>query len=360
MDLKEKVRQLPDTPGVYIMKDSRDDIIYIGKAKNLKNRVGQYFRKSVNHAPKILRMIENIRDFDYIFADTELEALLLECRLIKDIKPMYNSQLKNHRKYVYVYINLDEKYPTLEVVLEKKDKGLNFGPYTSLNRIERAVNVLKENLRIRYCSSFASKSSGCLNFQLGFCTAPCAGEISEIEYRQLVEEAIHFIKGTKSDLVKELKVKMLAAAESLDFDKAAKYRDDISALGHIVNKQKTIRFTENSRNMIVLEKTSQSYYKLFIIKGIRVIYKERLELMQIEAATKQYIIDLVFRYKDELMKNEGTEIDKSDIDQAQILYSYIKNKKGLNHFSIAKSWLKNQDIAKIEKGAQKFMESLME
>jgi excinuclease ABC subunit C len=358
MDLKEKVRQLPDNPGVYIMKDSRDNIIYIGKAKNLKKRVSQYFRNSVKHAPKIIRMIENISDFDYIFADTELEALLLECRLIKDIMPMYNSQLKNHRKYVYININVEDKYPTLEVVSEKKDKGMHFGPYTSLNNVERAVVAIKENLKIKYCSSSASKISGCLNYQLGFCVAPCTGEVLEVEYRKLIDEAIAFLMGSKSDLIKGLECKMHAAAECLDFDKAVKYRDDIKTLEHIINKQKTINFSQRSRNIIVLEKVSGLYYKLFIIKGSRVIYKERLNLTQYKATLKQHIIDLVIRYKEELKKDESVEIDKADIDQAQILYSYIKNKKDCNQISISKSWLKGKDAAKLEQGVQKFVENL--
>jgi excinuclease ABC subunit C len=360
MHLKEKAKQLPEVPGVYIMKDSQDNIIYIGKAKSLKNRVGQYFQNSSRHAPKIIRMIEGIRDFDYIFADTELEALLLECRLIKDIKPMYNSQLKNHQRYVYININLEEKYPTLEIESEKKGKGIYFGPYNSLNNVERGVNAIKRNIRIRHCSSLVAKSSGCLNYQLGFCAAPCAGEVPDVEYRKLIDEAIDFLKGGKSDLIKELKSKMIEAAEALEFDKAAKYRDDIRALGHLVNKQKTISFAENGRNIIALEKVNELYYKLFIIKGSSVIYKERVDIMQDKSVLKRHIIDLIFRYKNELKKNDVAEIDKGEIDQGQILYSYIKNKKGCNHISISKSWLKGQETVRLELGVQKLIERLKE
>lgn len=139
-------------------------------------------------------MIEGIRDFDYILADTEFEALLLECRLIKDLKPMYNSMLKNHQKYVFININIEEQYPTLEVVVEKQRKGLNFGPYNSLNSAERGINVIKENIRIRHCKSLSSKNAGCLNYQLGFCVAPCIGELSDIEYRKLIDQAINLLK----------------------------------------------------------------------------------------------------------------------------------------------------------------------
>ena len=289
MSLKEKARQLPDNPGVYIMKDSQANIIYIGKAKKLNNRVSQYFQSSAKHAPKILRMIEGIRDFDYILADTELEALLLECRLIKDIKPMYNSQLKNHQKYVYININFEDQYPTLETVSEKQGKGINFGPYNSLNNVERAVKAIKQNIRVRHCNSLVGKNSGCLNHQLGFCIAPCTGKVPDNEYKKLIEEVIDLLKGGRLDIIKGLKSKMIAAAEALDFDKAARHRDDIRALGHIVNKQKTIKFTQSSRNIMVLERISEGLYKLFIIKGSRVIYKERLDINQDKAILEQHI-----------------------------------------------------------------------
>jgi len=358
MDLKAKAKKLPETPGVYVMKDSQGNILYIGKAKSLRNRVSQYFQNSRQHPPKILRLIEGIRDFDYIYADTELEALLLECRLIKDIKPMYNSQLKNHRKYVYICINTDEKYPTLGIEAEKTEQGICYGPYTSQNNVERAVDSIKETLKLRHCSNYTVRHSGCLNFQLGLCSAPCAGEIQEADYKGRIADAVSFLKGSKSDLIKQTEAKMIAAAERLDFNKAAKYRDDIKALAHLSNKQKTIKFTGSSKLVAALEKVTDMEYKLFLMKGSRVIYKERLDASVGRDVVEQYTFQLVLNYKEELIKNEFLEIEKDEIDQAQIVYSYLKNKKDCCYVTIAKSWLNKNDTTKLQQAIKKLMISI--
>ncbi len=358
MYLKDKAKQLPELSGVYIMKDSQGNIIYVGKAKSLKNRVSQYFHNSSKHAPKILRMVEGIRDFDYILTDTELEALLLECKLIKDLKPIYNSQLKNHQKYVFINISIEEQYPTLEVVAEKQGKGLNFGPYNSLNIAERGVAVIKENIRIRHCKGLSNKNSGCLNYQLGFCAAPCTGEIAEVEYRKLINQAIDLLKGSKSDLIKQLDSRMKAAAEVLEFDKAVKYRDDIKALKHLLYKGATIKFAGESRCIAALERIEEFEYKLFLIKGSRIIYKERRAFAGDADQLQQYLIALILTNKEQLQKHEAASIDKQDIDQAQIVYSYLKNKKECSYVVVPQSWLKKKDMSKLGQGMKRLSDML--
>lgn len=348
MDLKEKIRHIPENPGVYIMKDSQDNIIYIGKAKNLKNRVSQYFRNSTMHSPKILRMIEGICNFDYILTDTEFEALLLECSLIKEIKPMYNSQLKNHQKYVFININIEEQYPTLEVVSENHRKGLNFGPYNSLNSAERGINVIKEKFKIRHCKSLSSKNAGCLNYQLGFCSAPCTGELPEIEYKKLIDQAINILKGGNSDLVKQLDSKMKVAAEALDFDKAVKYRDDINALRHLMNKGKTIKFSGENRYIIAMERIENSEVKLFLINGSSIIYKDSYIITDDSNKLQQHLISIVLTNVEQLQKHKIVSLDKEDIDKAQIIYSYLKNKKECSYIVIPRIWLKKKDASKLE------------
>lgn len=358
MDLKEKVRQLPDNPGVYIMKDSHDNIIYVGKAKNLKNRVSQYFRSSSGHSPKILRMIEGIRDFNYILTDTEFDALLLECSLIKKIKPMYNSLLKNHQKYVYININIDEKYPTLEIALEKKGEGLNFGPYNSLNIADRGISVIKENIKIRHCKSLSSKNAGCLKYQLGFCAAPCTSELSDIEYRKLIDHAINILKGGKSDLVKQLDSKMKAAADILDFDKAARYRDDVRALKHLMNKGKTIRFTGENRIVVAVERIEGSEYKTFLIYGSSIIFKEKYMFTGDKDDLQQHLISMILKNAEDLQKSDSASLDKQDMDQAQIIYSYLKNKKECSHIVIPKNWLKKKELSKLELRMKRLVDML--
>lgn len=358
MDLREKMRQLPNNPGVYKMKDDHGNIIYIGKAKNLKNRVSQYFRSSSGHSPKILRMIECIRDFDYILTDTEFEALLLECRLIKEQKPIYNSQLKNHKKYVFININMEEPYPILEIAFEKQRKGLNYGPYNSLGSAERGLNVIKENIRIRHCKSMSSKAAGCLNYQLGFCLAPCTGELPDIEYRKLIDQAIDLLKGGKSDLVKQLDSKMKAAAEVLDFDKAIKYRDDIRALKHLMNKGQTIKFTGENRCIVAMESMGKCEYKLFLIKGSNIIFKEKYLFSGDAGQLQQHLISMILTNVEQLQKHEKTSMDKPDIDRAQIVYSYLKNKKECSYIVIPKIWLKKKDTSKLELGMKRLVDML--
>lgn len=358
MSLKEKVRQLPDTPGVYIMKDSHDNIIYVGKAKNLKNRVSQYFRGSSGHSTKILRMIEGIRDFDYILTDTEFEALILECSLIKDLKPMYNSLLKNHQKYVYININTDEQYPTLEVVFEKQSEGLNFGPYNSLSIAERGINVIKENMGIRHCKNLSSKNAGCLKNQLGFCAAPCTSEVSDVEYRRLIDQAVILLKGGKSDLVKQLDSKMKAAAEILDFDKAARYRDDLRAIKHLMNKGKTIEFTGGNRCVVALEKIEGYEYKIFLINGSSIILKERYVLTSDIDELQKHLISMILSNIEQLQIPETASLDKQDMDQAQIIYSYLKNKKECSYIVISKNWLKKKDKSKLELRMKRLVDML--
>lgn len=358
MHLKDKVKQLPELPGVYMMKDSQENIIYVGKAKSLKNRVSQYFHSSSRHAPKIVRMVEGIRDFDMLLADTELEALLLECRLIKDLQPIYNSQLKNHKKYVFINMVPEEQYPTLEVVSEKNGKGICFGPYNSLHNTERGLKAIKENIRIRHCKNLSSKESGCLNYQLGLCAAPCSGCISDIEYRKLIDEAIDFLKGKNIELIKQLESKMLAAAENLDFDKAAKYRDDIRALKHLMYKGETVRFTGESRCIAALERIGDTGFKFFLIKGSRIIYKERISLNKDVNQLNQHLASLILENCGKQQKSKATIIDKQDIDQIQIVYSYLKNKKDCSYVVVPQSWLKKNDTIKLEEGIKKLLDML--
>lgn len=358
MDLKEKAKKLPEQPGVYLMKDHEGNIIYVGKAKSLKNRVSQYFQNSSRHAPKILRMVEGIRDFDNLFADTELEALLLECRLIKDLKPLYNSQLKNHLKYVYIRIDFSEPYPTLELTGSKEGKGSYFGPYNSLHHVERVLQVIKENWRLRHCRSFSSRKTGCLNHQLGYCIGPCTGEVNREDYGILLTEVEGLLKSGKTDLLKKLEAKMKAAAEVLDFDKAAKYRDDIGALQHVLNKQKTIRFSQSSRCMVALEQMEGRQYKLFILKGGRIVYKERFELSEHTEKLEERIRELIARYKPLLQKKENIEVEKGEIDQAQILFSYLKNKKECSYLLIPRNWMSSKESEKLYKGIREFVGSL--
>jgi excinuclease ABC subunit C len=280
LDLKEKVKLLPESPGVYLMKDFSGNIIYVGKSKNLKSRVGQYFQNSRNHSPKVVKMVQCIRDFEFVTTDTEFEALLLECRLIKDIKPMFNSQMKHHNRYVYIKITTDEEYPRILVVQEILDDGcLYFGPYVSRKNVERATEAIKNNYRIGNCigTNISNNKSGCLNYQMGLCIGACADPGLKKEYMDNINDTINFLSGRNNKIMDLIEKKMTYAAEKLNFDKAAKYRDDIYALKQILNKQRVISFSQRIRSIVVLEHIDADTLKVFLLSNSKLLYEEKVE-----------------------------------------------------------------------------------
>lgn len=242
--LRDKAMKLPLSPGVYIMKNKSGKIIYIGKAKALKNRVSQYFGSQSNHAPKVRKMVENVADFDYILTDSEFEALVLECSLIKQNMPKYNILLKDDKGYSYIKIK-PNPWGNIYACFRKDDKNAEYlGPYTGNFSVTQAVEQAKEIFKLPTCSKVfprdIKKGRPCLNFFISRCSAPCAGKISREDYEQSVNEAVAFIKGGSKSSLKELQRQMEEAAENLDFEKAAKLRDRIRAAQRIAGKQKVV------------------------------------------------------------------------------------------------------------------------
>ena len=242
--LRDKAMKLPLSPGVYIMKNKSGKIIYIGKAKALKNRVSQYFGSQNNHGTKVRKMVENVADFDYILTDSEFEALVLECSLIKQNMPKYNILLKDDKGYSYIKIK-PNPWGNIYACFRKDDKNAEYlGPYTGNFSVTQAVEQAKEIFKLPTCSKVfprdIKKGRPCLNFFISRCSAPCAGKISREDYEQSVNEAVAFIKGGSKSSLKELQRQMEEAAENLDFEKAAKLRDRIRAVQRIAGKQKVV------------------------------------------------------------------------------------------------------------------------
>lgn len=242
--LRKKAMSLPLLPGVYIMKNSKDEIIYIGKAKMLKNRVSQYFGSQNRHAVKVLKMVENVDHFDYIVCDSEFEALVLECSLIKQHMPKYNILLKDDKGYSYIRISKGE-YRTISSVLQKNDDDADYiGPYTSSYAVKQSVDTANKIFRLPQCTKVFPrdfrKSRPCLNFYINQCCGLCTGKISKAEYNENFNEALSFLKGDISSIIRELSEKMSLASENLQFEKAAKYRDKINAIKKMQDKQKVI------------------------------------------------------------------------------------------------------------------------
>mgnify|MGYP000326970904 CR=1 FL=1 len=347
MNLIEQVKLFPSKPGVYIMKDSLGNIIYVGKAKKLKNRVMQYFYHIKDRAPKINAMVDNIHSIEYILTDTELEAFLTECRLIKEIKPRYNSQMKNDSRYAYIKISINEKYPGISVVTNKdetKDEtgSLFFGPYTSQSSVERTVSFIKENFLIRKCSNgLFKRSTGCLNYSLGTCMGVCRGDSDDDAYRKCVNNVVLFLEGKDDSIIESLTEKINLAADRLEFEKAAKYRDDLIALKHILNKQSLIRSSSKRKNVVAIEATGRCRYKIFLFKGNRLITSKTFSAENTDrTSAAEYLYNLIT----DNFKNKNVDIGEiltqQEIDEAQIIYSYLKQRKNdILSFRIPANWL---------------------
>ncbi len=243
-ELRKKAMSLPLSPGVYLMKNTKGEIIYVGKAKKLKNRVSQYFGSQHNHSIKVRKMVENVFDFDYILCDSEFEALVLECSLIKQYSPKYNILLKDDKGYSYIRVS-DGSWPKISAVLQKADDGARYiGPYTSFFSVSNSVDEAQKIFMLPQCGKSFPKEIGksrpCLNYFIKQCSAPCAGKISCREYNEAVNAALDFLQGDSAKTVAALTEKMEAAAENLDFERAAKLRDRINSIKRVNEKQKVV------------------------------------------------------------------------------------------------------------------------
>ncbi len=247
MDYREHIEDilsgLPEKPGVYIMKDGDGEIIYIGKARVLKNRVRQYFRSSKNHAPKVIAMVEKVRDIDYIITATEMEALVLECNLIKENRPFYNILMKDDKHYPYVRIDLNEPYPRVEVVRKVVNDGAKYyGPYVNTGALTDVLSAVSANFQLRTCKrdilrSLAKGERPCLNYQIGRCAGPCAGHISQEDYRAMIQEVLALLEGKSEKIISGLRREMLAASDRLDFEEAAVLRDRLNTVQRVAERQ---------------------------------------------------------------------------------------------------------------------------
>ncbi|MBQ4626754.1 MAG: excinuclease ABC subunit C, partial [Clostridia bacterium] len=254
--LRKKSMSLPLTPGVYLMKNSKNEIIYVGKAKALKNRVSSYFGSQNNHTAKVRKMVENVDDFDYILCDSEFEALILECSLIKQHSPKYNILLKDDKGYHYIKVTSDG-WKNFSSVKQRLDDGAEYiGPYTNSYGISNAVDEAKKIFKIPQCSKVFprdfKKGRPCLNFYIGQCSAPCAGKTTQSAHNEAVEQALDFIVNGSGKAVEALTEKMTQAAENLEFEKAAKLRDKINAIKKVTEKQKVVASSVEEQDVFAI------------------------------------------------------------------------------------------------------------
>ena len=258
-DIQEELKKLPQKPGVYIMHDAKDAIIYIGKAVSLRNRVRQYFRPSHNEGLKKEQMVRQIERFEYIITDSELEALILECNLIKEHRPKYNTMLRDDKTYPYIRVTLGEDFPRVLFSRQmKKDKSRYFGPYTSAGAVKDTIELIQKIYSLRTCSRSLPKDIGkerpCLNYHIHQCMAPCQGEVSREKYREQIHRVMEFLNGNYQPVLKELEAKMEAASENMNFEKAIEYRELLKAVKQIAQKQKITSSDGEDKDIIAMDR----------------------------------------------------------------------------------------------------------
>jgi excinuclease ABC subunit C len=295
-DIEEELKKLPAKPGVYIMHDSNDTIIYVGKAISLKNRVRQYFQSSRNLTPKIQQMVSHINYFEYIITDSELEALVLECNLIKEHRPKYNTMLKDDKSYPYIKVTVNEAYPRVLFARQRgKDKAKYFGPYTSSKSIKDTLELLRKIYFIRTCNRNLPKDVGkdrpCLYYHIKQCKAPCQGYVSEEEYKESIQKVLEFLNGNYSLVTKELEEKMKQAAANLEFENAAEYRDLLNSVMQIAQKQKITSSELEDRDIVALATAgNEAVVQVFFIRSGKLIGRDHFYLTGVEHETKSSIL----------------------------------------------------------------------
>ena len=339
-DFEKELKDLPARPGVYIMRDSQDAILYVGKAVNLHNRVRSYFRKIVGRGPQIDRMVSQIARFEYIVTDSEMEALILENNLIKEHRPKYNTLLKDDKTYPYIRVTVQEAFPRIQFSrVVKKDKARYFGPFTGVAAVRDAIELLNRMYGLRDCSRVLPRDIGkeraCLNYHMGRCSAPCTGLISEQDYRARVEKALDFLSGKYDPVIRELKEKMAAASENLEFEEAARYRDLLQAVDQVREKQKMSAEGEGENKDIVgiaLESENMDadgVIQLFFIREGRLIGREHYYMTHIGGQSPSAILS-------EFIKQfyAGTPFIPKEImlpekaDDQEILSEWLSEKRG--------------------------------
>ncbi len=324
----KKAQALPEKPGVYIMKNSSKEIIYIGKAKNLKNRVSQYFGSQNRHTMKVRKMVENVSDFDYIIVSSEFEALVLECSLIKQNMPKYNILLKDDKGYSYVKV-CDKGWKTIESVFRKEDDGcVYYGPYMANEYVNTAVKEAVDIFMLPHCNKkfpydIKKKGRPCLNYHIKLCSGACAGYISQEENNKSVDEALRFVLGGKNEILSELKAEMLSASENLEFERAAKLRDKIRAIEKIAQKQYVVDMKYKNQDIFGIESIEEkTCLNVLSVRNGTIVNTESFVFDRIEGNDEDYV-EIITNYYSLRPDFPDRICIEADIADAQLLKDYF-------------------------------------
>lgn len=345
MNVKEKLKALPATPGIYLMKDSKGSIIYVGKSKNLKARVSSYFHRSKNHSKKVEKLVQHVKDFEIIETDTEFEALLLEAKYIHDLQPLYNRLMKNPKSYPYIIFTKKKGFTELKssIVVDEAPESIVFGPYSSKNNVERAITGLKDALKIN-CTTWGKP---CLNYSLGKCIGMCLGGEKLVQYEQIMNRLIGLFSGTDFSILRELEEKMEEASRGVQFEKAAELRNTLEAVQVLLKKEQMLEFAQANVSIGMVDRMNAEKGKFFFIKRNTVFLRKRINL---NAISVKEIIGGIESVLPEVLKSPSSPspLKQEEIDEAAIIYAYLQ-KNNHSFVLIPDEWLfEKQGMEKLE------------
>lgn len=334
-NFEEELKKLPRKPGVYIMRDDKDVILYVGKAINLHNRVRSYFRENIGRGPAIDQMVSLIARFEYIVTDSELEALVLENNLIKENSPKYNTLLKDDKTYPYIKVTVGEDYPRILFSrIMKKDKSRYFGPYTSAAAVKDTIELLNKLYQLRTCNRVLPRDTGlerpCLNYHIKQCLAPCQGYVSKEEYRQQVAGALEFLNGNYSPILKDLEEKMKKAAEAMEFEDAARYRDLLSSVRQVSQKQKITEGVGEDKDILALyQDETEAVVQVFFVRDGKLIGREHYYMTHVPENNKPAILqDFVKQFYAGTPFIPRELMLQYEIEDAELIEKWLSERKG--------------------------------
>ena len=358
--IEEELKKLPGQPGVYIMHDAKDAIIYVGKAISLKNRVRQYFQSSRDKTAKIKQMVSKIARFEYIVTDSELEALVLECNLIKEHRPRYNTMLKDDKTYPYIKVTASEEYPRILFSRQmKKDKNKYFGPFTSAGAVKDTIELIRKIYRIRACSRKLPQDMGkdrpCLYYHIHQCDAPCQGYISQADYQKSVKQAVGFLNGQYEPVMKYLEEKMRTASETMEFEKAIEYRDLLDSVRKVAQKQKITSQSMEDRDIIAMAKDERdAVVQVFYVRDGKLIGREHFHMNLTGSESKAEILNSFVKQFYAGTPFVPHEIwVQEELEDAEVIASFLTARRGQKvRFVVPKMGEKERLVELAEKNAK--------
>ena len=358
--IEEELKKLPGQPGVYIMHDAKDAIIYVGKAISLKNRVRQYFQSSRDKTAKIKQMVSKIARFEYIVTDSELEALVLECNLIKEHRPRYNTMLKDDKTYPYIKVTASEEYPRILFSRQmKKDKNKYFGPFTSAGAVKDTIELIRKIYRIRACSRKLPQDMGkdrpCLYYHIHQCDAPCQGYISQADYQKSVKQAVGFLNGQYEPVMKYLEEKMRTASETMEFEKAIEYRDLLDSVRKVAQKQKITSQSMEDRDIIAMAKDERdAVVQVFFVRDGKLIGREHFHMNLTGSESKAEILNSFVKqfYAGTPFVTHEIWVQE-ELEDAEVIASFLTARRGQKvRFVVPKMGEKERLVELAEKNAK--------